>query len=395
MLAPLLLACATVRNVLPGPPVLSAEERAPFDASLPSGVTYTGPALVDFPVLPAQPWGLRYDLDIVLVSTHPDWTMHEYARITTPDGPLWLAKDADAQGRQAIVAEVPDIREWLPEVPVPRYARPLTVTDRSGPDGIDVAFAYNNPKDQAVEVRYRGPWPTKPSQPRNGNTMGHSADTLAALLDLHLFHPGGRAEVRIDGVAYPIKRLLGLYPMKFALAQTQAGWAIADFRQRADDDGFTLIRPNDALVPRFAGEASTPWPTLAAERWQAGQDGWWHGPQAFTRTSWHLDANGEADRVRVTQAGVEAPVFEAAFSPAIPDLRRPFSGTAVSRFAADVAGQRGHGTGELRARWEGPDTLVIDIVPTAPRWFATRPLRGTIRFADGQVQTRFERVPPG
>jgi hypothetical protein len=394
MLAPLLLACATVQNVLPGPPVLSEDERAAFEVAAPSPVTYTGPARVPFPVLPAQAWGLRYDLDIVLVSTHPDWTMHEYVRITTPDGPLWLAKDADAKGRQAIVAQLPDIKEWIPEVPVPRYARPLTVEDRSADGRLDLRLAYTNPAGQPVEVTYVGPAPTKPSQPRNGNTMGHSADTLAALLDLHLFRPGGTAEVRIDGKRWPIKRLLGLYPMKFALAQTQAGWAIADYRQRPDEVGFTLIRPSDALVPRFAGEASAPWPTRATEAWTSAGDGWWRGPEAFTRTSWHLNANGEADRVRVDQYGADAPVFEAVFTPALPDLRRPFDGEAVSRFAADVAGQPGHGAGELRARWVDADTVQIDLIPTAPRWFAVRPMRGTVVFdADGTVRTTFTRVP--
>lgn len=391
MIAHLLLACATVQNVLPGPPALSADARAAFDVPTPAAVTYTGPPIVAFPVLPAQAWGLRYDLDIVLVSTHPDWTMHEYARIDTPQGPLWIAKDADPAGRQAIVADVDDIRTWIPEVPVPRYARPLDVTDASGPDGIDLTIRYRNPKDQTVEVTYRGPWPTKPSRPRNGNTMGHSSDTLAALLDLHLFRPGGNATVRVDGKVWPIKRLLGLYPMKFALAQTQAGWAVANYDQRPDAGGFVLVRPAQGDLP---SASAVPWPTEGAESWRPAADGWWEGPEAFTRTAWHLNANGEADRVRVFQHGIEAPVFEAVFTPAIPDLRRPFEGQVVSRFAADVAGQAGHGTGELRARWERPGLLVIDIVPMAPRWFESRPLRGEIHFHDGAASTTFARVPP-
>ncbi len=42
MLTPLLLACATVKNVLPGPPVLSTRARAAFDVPAPALVTYTG-----------------------------------------------------------------------------------------------------------------------------------------------------------------------------------------------------------------------------------------------------------------------------------------------------------------------------------------------------------------
>ena len=59
----LLLAGCGLSKMLPGPPVLSAAERATFDAVLPSGAAYTGPARVAAPVLPLQVWGLRYGLD--------------------------------------------------------------------------------------------------------------------------------------------------------------------------------------------------------------------------------------------------------------------------------------------------------------------------------------------
>jgi len=64
---------------------------------------------------------------------------------------------------------------------------------------------------------------------------------------------------------------------------------------------------------------------------------------------------------------------------ALPDLSRPFEGTATVRFTMDVNGQPGHGTGILRAWWEG-ETVVVRLLPEDPWWLADRPMRGTIRY---------------
>jgi hypothetical protein len=362
-----LLGCG-LRDLAPGPPVLSPAERAAFDAPVPARVTYTSEPRVAFPVLPVQVWGLRYALDIVLVSEHPDWVMHEYARVDLPDGPLWLAKDAGVDYEQTIVASVPDIRTWVPEVPVRRVEGPLDVVDAGDADTIDLTFRYTNPKGQPVEVHYGGPMPTKPSSPRNGNTMGHSAKTVAALLDLHLFRPGGDAEITIGGEPTGVKRLWGLYPMKFALAQTQGGLAVASYRQEPADGGFRLVRP-------AAGE----WPTEADERWIVDGDTASREGPVTLRYRWR---DGELVRAQAWQAGVDVPVTDVVFSPALPDVRRAWEGVVESRFAVDIAGQPGHGVGTVKAWWEG-DTVIVETVPEAPHWFASRPMRGVISWEEG------------
>jgi hypothetical protein len=369
-----------LRNVLPGPPVVVGAERQAYELFQPAAVSYTQPAPDGPVVLPLQVWGLRYALDVVLETEHPDWIMHEYARIDIPDPssgaatPIWIAKDASTDFVQTITAGVTDIRSWVPEIPVPRNAGAVTVTDHSEGTVADLRFQYTNPRGEAVDAHYRGAMPTEPAKPRNGNTMGHSRPSLAALLDIHLYAPGGEAEVSIGGVPQKIRKLLGLYPMKFLLAQTQGGIAITDFIERAaaDPGGFTLTRPG--------GDAS--WPTEAVESWVDAGAGWVVRSGPVTTLRYHFVA-GELDRAEVNQAGLEFPVTRVVFQPAIPDLRRRFDGEARSRFVVDIAGQEGHGVGHVVARWEGDDA-VLDMIPDGPRWFADRPM-----------QTRIVAVPDG
>ncbi len=375
---PLLAACG-VGKMLPGPPVLSSAERASWDAPVPSAARYTGPPRVSAPVLPLQIWGLQYALDVVLVSRHPDWSMHEYARVDLPEGSLWLAKDADARGNQSIVADLPDIASWIPEVPAPRVSGKLEVIDRSTATRADLRFAYTNVDGEPVVVTYAGPMPTEPSKPRNGNTMGHSRATVAALLDLHLFRPGGEATVTIGGVDHGIKRMLGLYPLKFLLAQTQAGFAIADFRVEGGAHGFRLTRP--------AGDE--PWPTRSTEDWTVS-NGWLRREGAVTALRYHLH-DGEIDRAEVQQAGIAEPIATFVFRPPIPDLRRPFEGVVESAFVVDVAGQPAHGTGRVLAR-STPEGATVEMIPEEPRWFADRPMRTDVTFAEGGYRVRIVRA---
>lgn len=381
----LLLGGCGLRNVLPGPPVVVGAERAAFDTFQAAPVTYTSPPSDAPPVIPLQVWGLRYALDVVLETQHPDWIMHEYARIDLPGATppfIWVAKDAGNDFVQTITSGVADIRAWLPEVPVPRHAGSVTVVDRSEGGTADLRFQYTNPHGQAVDAHYRGPMPTEPASPRNGNTMGHSRPSLGALLDIHLYAPGGQAEMSIGGQPQRIRKLLGLYPMKFLLAQTQGGYAVADFTEAAAPGGFTLTRP---------GPDAASWPTAAVESWE-GTDGWVVRPGPVTTLRYHFNA-GELDRAEVVQVGVGAPVTRVVFQPAVPDLRRRFDGTAVSRFVVDIAGQDGHGVGHVAARWEG-DAAVLDIVPEAPRWFADRPMRTRVtRGADGAAHVVTTRTP--
>lgn len=376
----LLLAGCGLREVMPGPPVATGAARAWYAAAeaprttAGDAVVYLDAPRVGFPVLPVQVWGLRYALDVVLVSDHPDWVMHEYARIDLPDRSFWMAKDAGVDREQTITADLPDLDAWVSEVPVRRRSGPLRVDDRSTATEQDVSLRYTNPLGQAVEVHYAGPTPTAPSSPRNGNTMGHSRASVAALLDLYRFRIGGTVSLTIDGAARKLHRLAGLVPEAYVLAQVQGGFAVADQCQAAADGGFRLSRPC----------AAADWPTRGDEAWTGGADGWVERPGPVVTLRYHF-VDGELDEAVAVQAGDPTPLVDVHFRPRLPDVRRRFAGEAESRFVVDVNGREGHGVGCARARWEG-DTVRLVVLPTAPRWFADRPLLHTLAFDGGTAR---------
>jgi hypothetical protein len=205
------------------------------------------------------------------------------------------------------------------------------------------------------------------------------------VLDLERFGPKLRAEVRIGGKSVGFRRIMGLVPFKFLLRQSQGGFAIANYRLNPIDDGWSVDLP---------GPSAPDWPTRARGIWLVDGDSLLHD-NGVCRFVYGFEEGGLAT-VRVRQAGMTADVFKLWIQPAMPDLRRPFEGTATSRFRMDVGGQAGHGTGEIRAQWTDEHTVTVDIVPTQPHWLADRPMRSTIRWAPtGEVDVRTERVDGG
>ena len=138
----ILMSGCGLKSVLPSGPVVSAKTLSAFDSTQPSPVAYSGEATVQMPILPLTAFGLTYAVDVVIVSQHPDWDMHEYARLDLPDRSIWIAKDSDLSGRQTIVSDVPHLMSWLPEIPAPRIEAPMRVDDASEGDRIDISIAY-------------------------------------------------------------------------------------------------------------------------------------------------------------------------------------------------------------------------------------------------------------
>jgi hypothetical protein len=363
------MGCASLRDLVPEGPVLNYAERlAAFPGEVPSGVSYLSPPLWDHPVVPLQIFGVHYDLDLVLRTKHPSWDMHEYARILTPEGPLWLAKDARAGTlAQSIVADLPDINAWIPEVGVVRRSGAVVVADRSTATWLDLVLRYDNLDGQPTEVTYEGPIPEDAQRHRNSSTMGHSADQVAAVLDLSHRAFARRATVTIGGQPQPLVRVLGLVPMKLVLAQTQGGLSVGAWSARAEGLDVRTTRPNgvEELWRLEEGPGFVELHQRAPIRTVTYR---------FLRTA---DGALELTSAWVRQYAVAAETVHLQLAPALPDARRRWEGAAEGRFVVDVNGQPSHGVGRYEARWEGEE-VVVRLIPEAPRWFAERPLEARI-----------------
>lgn len=381
------LAGCGVAKYLPHGPALSEPDRERMSADAARTVVYTAPPRVSFPVWPVSVWGVGYDLDLVLVSRHPRYNMHEYARVRTPQGDLWLAKDAlEETMQQSIVADLDGLERWVPELPIERRRGAVEVDDQSTDDWLDLTLSYRNLEGEPVRIRYEGRRPgRKTERKRSGSTMGHSADVAMAALDIPHKEFARRASVEINGQRWKIQRLLGLVPVQVALVQTQGGLATGQYRISEQDGALSA-----AFALRSGAEAITQW---AIEQ-QSGsvivsQD---DGLRQLTYTFAERDGALELASMEVTQFGRETPPTHIDLYPHLPDMRRPFEGTHTSRFAVDINGQRGVAFGRLEASWEG-DTAVVQMIPEEPSWVADRPMRTTVRYADGAAEVAIERVP--
>jgi len=381
------LSACGLSEILPGRAVLDAAGAAAFVPPLPSPAAYTGPPAGAVPALPIQVFGLFYELDLVLVSQHADWHMHEYARVSTPDGPLWLAKDSRTDRVQIITTDRADATSILANVPVPRRVAPLSVVDRSAGRRVDVRLETSTPAGEPVVVEARGRLPSRPPGARNGNTMGHSHQAVAAALDIARMGPID-ARLSIGGRPQRFRRLLGLVPFRFALAQAQAGFAVASYVQRPAEGGFLLERPG--LSPEDPVTGAPGWPVQATERWSvtAAQ---LHHSDGLTDTTVHL-VDGGVSRIVLRQHGRADPVLDLWVRPALPDLRRPFATPVESAFRLDVNGEVGHAAGRIRVTPEGGGHRV-EILPDAPAWMAGRPIGGTVRPHAGGFAVELRRTP--
>ncbi len=362
-----LSACAGLRNYVPAGPPLSSTAREAWLASSAEPVGQ-GPTEA-VPVPPLQLFAVHYDADIVIEPVHDTWQMHELARVVVGDEALWMAKDSDHDGVQTVTAELDDLETWLPEVPVPRRTGPVQVTEHSASSPLDIALAWPTREGQQAAVTFRATQSPRDEKKRNTSTFNHSRQAASVLLDVRRKRLGGvQATVGYDDAPHPIRRVLGLVPVKALLVQTQGGVAAASFAARREDDGLTLERP-------FPGE---PWPTRGSEAWSWDGTG---GTGVLTHTAFGTThtlrfVEGGLASARVDVDGLSAAGFELELSAPLPDVTRPFSGPVVRHFAARVNGQP-HGHGVVAVRADG-EAVVVDLTPHAPWWFADRPVQSVI-----------------
>jgi hypothetical protein len=374
MFSQLLTACKNLKRMLPEGPAFSNNERTEWQKKAAHKVHYTDVALTDFPVPAVQAWAATYDLDIILVSKHPEWNMHEFARLTTPQGDLWIMKDAqEGSLDQFVVADLDDIQAWLPELPVQRKSYPVKVVDRSTNKKLQLSFEYENYLGVLVKASYEGKRPVTPLQKKNGSTMGHSKNQLLVGLDLPFRDFGQKADISYDGVAYKMDKILGLVPFQMALKQTQGGLSSGQY---------TLEATSHQLVSsHFAAQESIEqtWQTFERQGMRYLQQ-----RNDFRTTTYAFEQEGCLKSASIQQWNKEDKGMQIQFYPALPDIRRPFRGSYSSKFVLDIGGKNNNAYGWATVFWEN-GKAVVQIIPEKPWWVVDRPMQTTISYKGNQA----------
>lgn len=372
--------------MLPEGPALTQKERAEtLYRRTAHQVKYTGEPLVDFPVMPLQVWAAAYELDIILVSEHPDWNMHEYAQLATPEGNLWIMKDAkEGSLDQFIVADIPNIQSWLPELPVVRKQYPVKIVDNSTDKLLDLEFEYENVKGTLVKAQYQGKHPQTALKKRNGSTMGHSRNQLLVALDLPYRDFGKKASITYDGKAYKMDKLLGLVPFQMALKQTQGGLSSGQYTLHKKENN-VLISTHQNASTKVEQEwiySNTPQTTGIQQR------------NDFRNLNYEFKGTvyQELEVAYVQQWNKQEEGTRITFAPPLPDIRRPFEGQYQSDFVIDMNGQESNAVGYVTVEWLNGKASII-ITPTAPWWMKDRPMQALISYENGKAQVDIKMLP--
>jgi hypothetical protein len=385
MLTQIFTACKSLKRMLPEGPALNSRERAEtLYRRTAHQVKYTGEPLVDFPVMPVQVWAATYELDLILVSKHPDWNMHEYAQLQTREGNIWIMKDAEEGSLdQFIVADIPNIQSWLPELPVVRKQYPVKITDNSTDKQLDLVFEYENIKGTKVKASYQGKYPKTAQKKRNGSTMGHSRNQLLVALDLPYRDFGKKASISYDGKPYQMDKLLGLVPFQMALQQTQGGLSSGRFHlKKGDNNVITTHYKQDTTVEQVWNYASNPQKASIQQL------------NDFRMLTYEFNRvnSQELEVAYAQQWNQEEQGTRITFAPPLPDIRRPFEGQYRSDFVIDMNGQKSNATGEVIVEWLNGKASII-VQPAAPWWMVDRPMQTLSSYQNGEALVEIKMLP--
>ncbi len=363
-----------LRKMLPRKAVVGKKKRAMLEQVLKKPVDYISEPIVDHPVIPFLIFGIHYDKDIVIVSKHPDWNMHEYSLLNLPDGDCWMMKDSkEGSLDQCVTIQRTDIIDWVPEIPLEIAFKPIKIEDRGNEEWEDISFTYENFHGEQVDISYKGKKALRSLKKRNGSTMGHSRNQLIAILDLPERSFGKKAEMTYNSKSYPIKKILGLKSFNMMLSQTQGGISTGAYAQYQEDSKIKTKHKN-------ARETIQDW-TLEGKVLEQ--------KSPFRTQQYHFceDEPYELISANVQLWNNSKKAFNITFYPALPDFRKEFRGKHIAIFVMDVNGQQGHGIGKIHSYWQDKK-LIIDFFPENPQWITDRPLRQVITFENNNVNVK-------
>jgi hypothetical protein len=482
-------------------PAMEGWERAqalPGDKGSPA--QYAGDPKIAAPVLPVMAFGTAYDVSLAMRSRHANWAMHEFGRVTTPSGDIWVALESRADTNdQVLVVDSRQPELWMPELPYERQSTEIMIEDLSNDEAVEVSLSYQNVDGELVELDYKGEPPYRVQELRNGDPMGRSANVSLSAWDVQHRESAFKATLSIGGSTQKMEKSGGFVPYQWTLEQASGGLAVAAYdliegdsvdwsngptqslhRLEAeaapaeavvedvseeeeegaafsmDDDDFSMDEEEAADAEAPAADEEAPAADEESEE-SLGDEDLLEGfgdvadeslpvpPDAnelltveyatppvsdFTTAHYQKDgshveqqwqvhgANGrlivdqvsdlrtlsyefivdegwgafELSNITVTQFGRGVPTTAVQFSPALPDLRKPFNGRMKSNFAIDINGQRSNVHGTVEAWWTetGPKMLVV---PEGPEWSEGQDMLTEISYrVPGQASVRIKRI---
>ena len=483
-------------------PAMEGWERAqalPGDKGSPA--QYAGDPKIEAPVLPVMAFGMAYDVSMAMRSRHADWSMHEFGRVTTAAGDVWVALESRANTQdQVLVIDSRQPELWMPELPHQRHSTEIAVEDLSNDEAVEVNLSYQNVDGELVELDYKGEPPYRVQELRNGDPMGRSANHTLAAWDVQHRESAFKADLSIGGSAQRMEKTGGFVPYQWTLEQATGGLAIGAYDLIAGDavdwsnaptqslhraeveeapaveeieeaaaeestedefamdeeDDFSMDEEEEAVMEEAPAEEA---PAEEAEESLGDEDllevlddaademaedlpvppdanelltveyatppvsefttAHYQNDGSYVEQEWQVSgANGrlsvdqvsdlrtlsyefivdegwgafELSNITVTQYGRGVPTTAVQFSPALPDLRKPFNGRMKSNFAIDINGQRSniHGTVETWWTETGPR---MHMIPEGPEWSEGQDMLTEISYrVPGQASVRVKRI---
>ncbi len=376
-----LAACSNLKKMLPEKATVKEDEYQSLEEIPRNQINY-GELKFGTPIIPFQIFGVTYEQDIVIVTNHPLWDMHEISRIDLPDGSsTWIIKDSkNPYLDQYLITDRADLAEFLPEIPLNKSISEIEITDQSDEKFIEMDFKYTNSEGEKVLAHFFGKRKMPKLKKRNGSTMGHSQRQVLALLDMPARGFGKYAYMTYDDREYKLKKLLGIKPFNMLLTQTQGGISKASYSLMESMIGLSMVGPDNSY--------QMDWEIVDNEYEVQMKNQNSYREQVY---SFEKDGENLLLKQAYTQSWNDSiPTFTMNFYPALPDLRYKFEGTIQCQFVMDVNDQRGHAIGEVRCSWIEDSKIKVEIDPQRPWWVYERPVTSIIELVNKdqlQVET--------
>jgi len=382
----LLLLSGCFPHLRPVDPVVSA----PADwlgADAPSGRVYDGvQRATDLPVIPVRSFGLDFEEEMLFELGRGDWGMVEIARVRDRQGqPQWFALVSARDGRQVAVVGDPEAERLALSFPVAMHPGALRVVRLASDTHLEYDVAFYLPDGQLLQAHLTAPIQGRPPAQRNGNAMNHGADRLWGVIDLEESN-WAQAQVFLDGINVPVRRLVGVLPLAQRLQQVNGGLAWG---------GVTMHRGMGGAVLSWALDgAAEPIPFVAQghgdELRLVGRDLIVDHVARFRAVDGGWDGPVELVGIEVWHGATSA--LDLRFNPALPDLRYPLDREYRSRMVAGVNGQAGYAVGDVRV-WADGDRVRVDVVPRAPVWACERAMKNVLEIRPEAWRLRAQIAP--